>query len=74
MTIKTSKGTELECEAVTYNPMPSRLYLHLVNTSVEATEEIFSKELPIEGYPLFTVVQAISSEGGSAVKVSLRGA
>ena len=74
MIVKTSKGTEFECESITMLPVPARLYLHLVNTSVEYAEKVFSDEVPIEGYPFFNAVQAISSEGGSAVKVSLRGA
>ena len=74
MKVITSKGTEFECEAVTFNPSPQRLYLHLINTSVETATKVFNEELPVEGYPFFTAVQAVSSEGGTAVKVSLKGA
>ena len=74
MKITTAKGTEFECEALSVIPSPQRLYLHLVNTSVEEATRVFNSELPIEGYPFFTAVQAISSEGAASVKVSLRGA
>ena len=73
MIIKTSKGTEFECEAITSIQTPPRLYLHLINTSVEDVQAIIPNELPIVGYSYYTAVQAVSSEGGSAVKVSLRG-
>ena len=73
MIIKTSKGTEFECEAITSIPSPPRMYLHLIRTSVEEVTNVLSKELPIEGYPFFNTVQAISPEGAAAVKVSLRG-
>lgn len=73
MTIKTSKGTEFDCEAITSIASPARLYLHLINTSVEDVSRVIPNELPIDGYPFFNAVQAISTEGGSAVKVSLRG-
>lgn len=74
MKVITSKGTEFECELITSIPSPQRLYLHLVNTSVEEVTRVFNEELPIDGYPFFTAVQAISLEGGMAVKVSLKGA
>lgn len=74
MKVITANGTEFECEAITFNPSPPRLYFHLINTSVETVARVFSKELPIEGYPFFNTVQSISPEGSASVKVSLRGA
>ena len=72
MIIKTSKGTELECEAITSIQTPQRLYLHLVNIGIERATQIMNEELPIQNYPLFTILQSIASEGSSNVKVSLR--
>ena len=74
MIIKTAKGTEFECEAMSSIQSPPRLYMHLIKTSVEEVTKVLSEELPIEGYPFFNTVQAVSPEGAAAVKVSLRGA
>ena len=75
MKIKTAKGIELKCDSVTSIPSPMRLYLHLIDIGVEAAVEIFGDrtQLPIEGYPLFTVLQNVSPEGPTRVKVSLKG-
>ena len=73
MELKTSKGMTLECEAITSIPSPPRLYLHLVNISLEDAKAIFAGDnLPIQGYPTYTVVQSISLEGAARVKVSLK--
>lgn len=74
MKVVTAKGEEFECEAITSIQTPPRLYLHLINTSIEAVSNAMEGGLPIEGFPFYRTVQAISSEGGSAVKVSLKGA
>ena len=74
MKIKTALNKEFDCEAITMNPSPPRLYLHLVNTGMEEVNTIFgnNKHLPIEGYPAFNAVQSISPEGVTSVKVSLK--
>ena len=75
MKIKTAKGIELECDSVTSIPSPMRLYLHLLDIGAEAAAEIFGDrtQLPIEGYPLYTVLQNVSPEGPTRAKVSLKG-
>lgn len=74
MQVKTSAGNTLECESITSIPSPPRLYLHLINTSIETVNKIFVEEnqLPLQEYPAFTEVQSISQEGSARVKVSLR--
>ena len=74
MQVKTSVGNILECESITSIPSPPRLYLHLINTSIETANKIFVEEnqLPLQEYPAFTEVQSISQEGSARVKVSLR--
>lgn len=73
MKIITATGKEYECEAITGIPEPPRLYLHLIDVDLEEIESTFQDGLPIEGYPAYTKVQAVSPEGESRVKVSLRG-
>lgn len=74
MRITTAKGTEFECSAITSIPSPKRLYLHIVNTTIETVRSVFldPEELPIKNYPAFDTVQSISSEGYRAIKVSLK--
>ena len=74
MQVKTSAGIPLECESITSIPSPPRLYLHLINSSIEDANRIFieGNQLPLQGYPAFTEVQSISQEGSARVKVSLR--
>ena len=75
MKIKTAKGIELECDSITSIPSPSRLYLHLVDIDMATANSIFSdsEQLPIEGYPSYTVLKSIISEGSARVRVSLKG-
>ena len=74
MKIKTSKGIEFECEAITSIQSPPRMYLHLTNTGLEEVYRVFSDktQLPIVGYPAYNAVQSISAEGATSVKVSLK--
>ena len=74
MKVITAKGNEFECDSITFIPSPMRLYLHIVGASMADVAPVFYEEgqLPIEGYPLFNHVQAISSEGAARVKVSLK--
>ena len=74
MKIKTSKGTEFDCEGIASIPTPPRMYLYLINTSVEEVAKVLNDELPIEGYPYFSKLQAVFAEGTSSVRVTLKGA
>ena len=75
MIVKTAKGVELECDSITSIPSPARLYLHIVNMDMATANSIFSgsEQLPIEGYPSYTEVKSIISEGSARVRVSLKG-
>lgn len=73
MTVRTAKGKEFECDSITLIPSPPRLYLHIVNVSMEdATVFYEDGQLPIDGYPIFNKVQCVVSEGAARLKVSLK--
>ena len=75
MIIETATGKKFNCSAITSIPSPARLYLHLTGTTLAKVTGIFKdteSELPIMGYEDFKVVQSISPEGGTNVKVSLK--
>ena len=74
MKVITAKGNEFECESITFIPSPPRVYLHIVGKGTDEVARVFYEEgqLPINGYPAFTAVQSVSSEGTARVKVSLK--
>ena len=62
MIIKTAKGTSFECDAVSENPSPPRLYLHIMNASLADVAAAFTDPaaLPVEGFPFYDAFQSIS--------------
>lgn len=73
MTVTTATGRELEADYLTFNPVPPRMYLHFPEYTMTeiATIVLNPAELPFDGHPDYTEVQAISNADGG-VNLTLR--
>lgn len=72
-TITTKQGKEFECDMVAENPMPPRLYFHIVNSTMADVASTFTaaNQLPIKNYAAYTELQSISNAGGG-INVALK--
>lgn len=73
MKISTATGRKYECDLAVENPSPPRLYLNLIEADAEEAAAVFAdaKELPIAGYPAYTVFNSLSVSS-NGVRVTLK--
>lgn len=73
MKIKTASGVEFDYDLLGEHYNPSRLYIHLQNTTLTEVMTVILGEggLPFEGYPEYKFLQSIS-DGYPGVSISLK--